>query len=220
MPLEIMTDYENRAESLIPQFLKSDSAGNQSNFAKEMRAFAYQVQLIENAALGIYAIRGIEAALDYGIEYGWPADVNPFLDDIGSIVGAPRQTSLNVDYALAIKAQIQINASKGEPERLIMAIQQIVTIPGNTAPKIDYIDMQLASVCLNIENPQVIPWHLKQSMDKVKSAGVSLEIQQSTARPFCFSLDGATPWYSNGKGFGNNSSDINGGQFATPLLRE
>lgn len=219
-----ITDYANRAESLTPQFLKKNADSDQSNFAKEMRAFADQVQELEDAAFIVYTYRGIDSALAYGADQGWASNVNPVLDDIGSIVGAPRQSLLNVDYALSIKAKIQMNASQGEPERLVAALQQIITTPGNNHPKIDLIEIQPATVCLNLENPEnplpIATWLIQQTMDKVKTAGVALEIQKSTARPFCFSVDSATPWYSNGKGFGNNSTDVNGGQLATPLFTE
>jgi hypothetical protein len=215
-----ITDYAARAESLTPQFLKKNADGDQSNFALEMSAFAGQVQALENAAFQVYLYRGIDAALQYGIDQGWDVNTNQLLDDIGSIVGAPRQGETNANYSVAIKAQIQMNASQGEPERLISALQQIVTDPGSTSPVIDFIAMQPARVCLNIELPQQIPWYMQQVMDKVKSGGVSLEIQQSTERPFCFSVDGTAPWFANGKGFGINASDVNGGELATPLIRE
>ena len=224
MVMTPITDYADRAESLTPQFLKKNADGDQSNFAKEMRAFADQVQALEDAAFLVYLTRGIDSALAYGIAQSWASNTNPVLDDIGSIVGAPRKKLSNVDYALAIKAQIQMNASQGEPERLIFALQQMITTPGNAFPKINLTEMQPATVILSIENPEdplpTYTWLIQQTMDKVKAAGVALEVQKSTARPFCFSVDGATPWYANGKGFGNNSTDVNGGELATPIIRE
>jgi hypothetical protein len=183
-----------------------------SNFSLEMQAFGDHVQAIETAAFAVYLYRGIDAALAMGY--------SSTLDDIGSIVGAPRYEYSDIDFAIAIKAKIQMNASQGEPERLISALQNIMTIPGNNLVKVDYFEGQPARVFMNVELQEIIPANLQYILDGVKSAGVALSIQQSKSRPFCFSANGTTPWYANGKGFGNNDTDENGGQLATPLFTE
>jgi hypothetical protein len=231
MGMQTIPNYSDRAISLLPEFMKRNKAGDVSYFAQEIMAFADQIQALETAIMAVYLYRGIDAAVSGGY--------SQTLDDIGGIVGCPAHivagslTMTNAEYAIALRAQIQMNASRGEPERLIAAIQFLSTSPGGTSCKVDYIQMQPASAVLNLENPSwpdflgkdlsgslaLIPFW-QQVMDKVKAGGVALSVQQSSSRPFCFSIDGATPWYSNGKGFGNNSTDVNGGQLATPLFTE
>jgi hypothetical protein len=215
-----ITDYADRAESLIPEFLKRNAAGAQSNFAKEVRAFAGMVQELEDAIYDVYFYRGIAAALIYGAANGFgdSATVNPILDGIGSIVGQPRyglpdETSwTNIYYAAMLWAKIAMNASQGEPERIIAAA---IAITG--ASKVDYVNAFPAGIVLTLADPLLVPDDLQSLMENVVSGGVSVVLHQRSSRPFCFSLNGTTPYYSYGKGFGNNSTDVNGGKLAYPL---
>ena len=70
-----------------------------------------------------------------------------------------------------------------------------------------------------MENPDAIPERLQDIMESVVSGGVSVAIHQigPDGRPFCFSIDGANPYYSFGRGFGNTDTDPLGGQLAYPL---
>jgi hypothetical protein len=218
MGMQTISDFSDRAVSLIPNYMLKNKAGAVSYFTQEMMAFGDQVQALETAIMAIYLCRGIDAAVEY--EY------SQTLDDIGSIVGCPPHivdgsaTMSDGDYALALRAQIQMNASQGEPERLISAIQFLTAPAGDTPSKIDFVAYQPASVCLNVDNPEVIPIYLQQVMDKVKAAGVALTVQISTDHMFCFSLDGFTPWYTGGKGFRPTSASSDGGQLASPIFME
>jgi hypothetical protein len=222
MSMTPITDYEDRAESLIPEFLKRNAAGAQSNFAKEVRAFAAMVQELEDAINDVYLYRSIDQALIYGAANGFgdSATENPILRDIGSAVGQPRYGNplwTNAQYAPMIKAKIAMNASQGEPERIIAALQTITTTPVNTPKRVEYVNSFPAGITLTVEDPDTVPANMQQIMESVVSGGVSVKIQQRTGRPFCFSLDGVNPYYSYGKGFGINSTDVNGGQLAFPL---
>lgn len=215
-----ITNYEDRAESLVPEFLKRDALlGDRSFFTAEVRAFAAQVQVLENTIMDVYLYRGIDSALIYGAAHGFgdSATENPILDGIGDIVGQPRNLLSNAKYAIMIKAKIQMNATQGEPERIIAALQAITTTPGNTPKHIDYQNSFPAGITLTVENPDVIPSRLQDIMESVVSGGVSVVIHQRGGRPFCFSLDGVHPYYASGKGFGINSTDPNGGQLAYPI---
>lgn len=218
MGLQTISDYSARALSLIPNYMLRNKAGDVSYFAQEMMALGDQVQALETAIMAVYLYRGIDAAVS-GV-------YSQTLDDIGTIVGCPphivggSSTMSDADYAIALRAQISMNTSQGEPERLISALQFLTTEPGGAASKVDYIRINPASVCLNIEDPAVVPSFLEQTMNQVKAGGVAISVQQSTARPFCFSVDGSTPWFPNGKGFGDNPTDVNGGQLAYSLFTE
>jgi hypothetical protein len=220
MAITPITNYEDRAESLVPEFLKRDTEfGDKSFFVLECRAFAAQVQLLEDAAMDVYLYRGIDAALIYGAANGFGNSSlqNPILDGIGDIVGQPRNLLTNLQYAIMIKAKIQMNATQGEPERIIAALSAITTTPGNTPKRVNYQNSFPAGVTLTVENPDSIPDRMQDIMESVVSGGVSVTIHQVTGRPFCFSLNGTLPYYSYGRGFGNNSTDPLGGQLAYPL---
>jgi hypothetical protein len=93
MAITPITNYEDRAESLVPEFLKRDALlGDRSFFSAEVRAFAAQIQVLEDAAMDVYLHRGIDSALAYGIAQSWDASKNPILDGLGDIVGlSPRR---------------------------------------------------------------------------------------------------------------------------------
>lgn len=220
MAITPITNYEDRAESLVPEFLKRDTLlGDKSFFVEEVRAFAAQVQILEDAVMDVYLYRGIDAALIYGAAHGFgdTATENPILDGLGDIVGQPRNLLTNAQYAIMIKAKVQMNATQGEPERIIAALQAITTTPGNTPKRVHFQNSFPAGITLTVENPDIIPDRMQDIMESVVSGGVSVVIHQITGRPFCFSLDGVHPYYSFGRGFGNNSTDPLGGQLAYPL---
>jgi hypothetical protein len=221
MAITPITNYEDRAESLVPEFLKRDPiTGDKSFFVMELRAFAAQVQILENAAMGVYFYRGIDAALVYGAAHGFGNDStqNPILDGIGNIVGQPRNLLTNVQYALTIKAKIQMNASRGEPERIISAAQAITTTPGNTPIKVNYFSQFPAGILLDLENPEIIPVSLQQIMESVVSGGVSIVISADYGNMFNFtSNDSSESDTSDTLGF-NEDGDTFGGQLAEQLI--
>ena len=220
MSITPITNYEERAESLVPEFLKRDALlGDESFFAAEVGAFAAQVQILEDAAMDVYLYRGIDSALAYGVAQSWDAGLNPILDGIGDLVGQPRNLMTNAQYAIMIKAKIQMNATQGEPERIIAALSAITTTPGNTPKRVNFQNSFPAGITLTVEHPDTVPDRLQDIMESVVSGGVSIVIHEigAAGRPFCFSLDGINPFFSYGRGFGNNSTDPLGGQFAFPL---
>ena len=85
-----------------------------SDFANELRAFGYEVQLIENTFFEIMSSRCLSVA------------VGAQLDVLGVVAGGgdcPRLGLGDTDYRARIQAQIAMNQSNGEPERLITALQ-------------------------------------------------------------------------------------------------
>jgi len=179
-------------------------------------AFGDQVQALETAIMAIDLYRGIDSALAGGY--------SQTLDDIGAIVGCPAHivdgspSMADSDYAVALRVQILINASQGEPERLIAALQFLSTTPGSTPTKIDYWEQYVARACLNVRDPQQFSTVLQQVMDIVKAGGVALEIQETEEPAFIFGGDRMTdadpgeeddtdPYYSNGEGFAEYYED-------------
>jgi len=159
--------------------------GDQSNFAKEIRAFAVQVEELVDAANIVYSVRSIDAALQFGIDHGWPTDTNPVLNDIGDIVGQPRYNHDNAEYAILLKAKVQMNASRGEPERIISAIRSICQ-----TEQIQYEEYYPASIVVTVESDNV-PEELNQIMQKIVSGGVRINlVASSTTDAFAFSDDG------------------------------
>ncbi len=198
--MEKINDYADRAESLIPEQLKrvyggpsrtpggneiKPLKGERSRFAKEIRAFADQVQDLENAAHIIYTTRSIDAGLQYGITQGWDIDKNPILDDIGDIVDQPRYNHNNADYAIFLKAKIMMNASRGEPERIIETIRSICG-----TEVIRYYEYYPASIVVEFES-DAVPEGLNSIMQRIVSGGVRIGIVASSETDaFAFSDDG------------------------------
>jgi hypothetical protein len=180
--MDKITDYEDRAENLTPEQLKKiyggSNKGLQSNFAKETRLFAAQVQALEDAAWDVYTKQTIDAAVTFSLD--------AVLDRIGELVGESRLARSNFDYAVAIRARIQMNASQGEPERLISAIRAVCT-----TEDITYLEFYPATIYLTFGS-STAPANIAEIMRKIKSGGVKLDLVRSDAdEPFiCTRLDG------------------------------
>ena len=91
--------------------------GEQSAFAKEIRAFAAQCQAIEDAAFVVYVSRTIDAALAGGF--------SATLDHLGDLLGELRYGRGDADYAIGLKVKTIINSSQGAPETIISAISAL-----------------------------------------------------------------------------------------------
>lgn len=159
--------------------------GDLSNFAMEIRSFGIQVEELLDAAAIVKSVRSIDAALQYGIDQGWDADINPLLDGIGDIVGQPRYNHSNAEYVILLRAKILMNASRGEPERIIAAIRAIC----QTAV-IRYDEYYPASIVVEFES-DTAPEGLLAIMQKIVSGGVRIEVIRSALTDaFAFSDDG------------------------------
>jgi|WetSurMetagenome_2_1015567.scaffolds.fasta_scaffold576694_1 hypothetical protein len=169
--------------------------GDVTNFVKEMKAFLRQVREIEYWAGVIKSTRSIDAALQYGIDRRWSFDKNFLLDDIGDIVGMPRYNKSNFDYSVMLKAKIQMNASRGEPERIISAIRAICQ-----TEVIRYYEYYPASVVVEFES-DVVPDGINQIMEKVVSGGVHINVVQMASDAFAFSADGSDELGDTAHGF-------------------
>lgn len=182
---------------------------DKTNFSKEIRAFAAQVQALEDAVFDVYSKRNISDAVTYGLD--------AVLDGFGEIVGESRLARNNSDYATAIRARIQMNASKGEPERMIAALKAIT---GSAV--VTYRENYPASVAMEYEGI-TIPANLAKTMQKIAPAGVRVTINKTIADPFiCTSLDGTgTPIIvsdSVGLGLSSLAEPTHGGKLSALVI--
>jgi hypothetical protein len=136
--------------------------GDQSLFSKFVQAFAAQIQNLENATWDTMLLRRIDVA------------TGAQLDSLGEIVGETRQGKIDADYKIAILAKIQMNASCGEPERLIAAVKALTG-----ATVVEYQDIFPATVYINFESDTVVSDQLYNYLQRLLPAGVRLILTQS-----------------------------------------
>ncbi len=105
--LEFITDWVERALALLVQQFKT-----KDDFKKFLECLLEEAQVIENVAKDLYFNRRLENA------------IGEQLDGIGQIVALERQGLDDDKYRDALKFQILLNASKGDPEILILALKE------------------------------------------------------------------------------------------------
>ena len=154
--------------------------GDQTVFSKEIQAFADQVTALENATNDVYNLRGIYTA------------TGATLDNVGDQVGCARPGGMDDnDYLNLILAQIQMNFSGGEPERLISAIRALTN-----ATVINYYEIYPCLIWIEIMATS-IPANFWTFMKRLTAGGVALNlIFLNTTKPFYF--DSATNGFDNG----------------------
>lgn len=119
------------------------------------------------------------------------------LDGMGAIVGVERGGRNDEDYRAAIRFQIFVNTSNGEPETLITALKFVTG-----ASRIRLWEISDATVFM-FTNGSFIPDDVAAFMDDIAASGVSLEYVAASFNtlPFAFALDGTD---SNSEGGGWN----------------
>lgn len=190
-----ITDHVSKSINLLIEQFR-----NLPRISGIISAVVQQYQELENVLFDMMKYRGIVYAR--GIQ----------LDRIGGILGLGRTSSDDDQYRSDLYFQAVINTSKGTPEEMISVLKRVTGIS-----YIKYVELQPATVFMYLSNPPYLPNNIRVNMNKIKPGGVSLYIILSTGRPFCFSLNGVNPFYTNGKGFGINSTDVNGGQLSLPI---
>lgn len=173
---------------------------SQSNFAKEIRAFAAQVQEIENAAFGVLVGRCLCAAIGYQ------------LDIIAHIIGndiCTRDGLPDDEFRKKISAQIAINQSRGEPERMIMALEALTE-----ATEQRLIECFPASFYQQYDGSAPAPTDLYKRMHKIKAAGVNYSlIRSDPVASFQFSVTGDATESDSSHGF-SDPTQTTGGKFS------
>jgi hypothetical protein len=190
-----ITDYVTKAIALLVEQFR-----NLSRIPGVFSAVAQQCQDLENTLFDLVQYRGLSTST--GVQ----------LDRIGTILGLLRTSVDDEQYRSDLYFQAAINNSKGTPEEMIVVLKRVTGLT-----RVDFIEVQPATIIVSLLDPPYVPVGLRTNMNKIKPGGVALYITRGSSRPFCFSLNGTTPFYSFGKGFGNNSTDINGGQLSIPI---
>jgi hypothetical protein len=146
--------------------------GDQSRFSKEIQIFATQVQEIEQAISDVISLRELDNATGKTLDY------------VGEVVGISRPYGLNdAAYLIIIKAKIQMNASGGEPERLIAAIRALTT-----AGDVAFWDIPFL-VSLEFPGTSIIDglWNF---IKRIVAGGVELRlVNVDSLSPFTFDSD-------------------------------
>lgn len=146
--------------------------GDKTLFAQMVQVFCELIGELEVATEGVATLRYLSIA------------EGEQLDVIGEIVTEPRLGRSDADYKTAIEARIQINASCGEPERLIAAVAQLTQ-----STEIHLIPAFPAGVYITfVENSSItLPATLFQTLLRVCAAGVKLYLLEiAETDPFTF----------------------------------
>jgi hypothetical protein len=171
MSLEQITDHADRAVDRLPMQNKGVAS-----IEGLVRAFANQIQDLENAYFGLLVLRQI------GIATGSQLDV------IGKIVGAPREGLGDDDYRLRIRAQILVNRRSGEIETLLQIARLLIA----GTPTLE--EFEPACAILTARGLTFLPagpTELANMLRNAKAAGVRLLTEYFTTDPGdTFTLDG------------------------------
>lgn len=153
--------------------------GDKTLFAQLVETFCALIQEMEDVNDDLLSLRYLSS----------PAE-DAQLDGIGEIVNEPRLSRNDIDYTTAILARIEINASSGEPERLIAATLQLTqTAELHLSPAFP----AGVWVVFVINTGHTLPVTLFQSLERVCAAGVKLYLMGiDDSEPFTF--DGSWGW--------------------------
>ncbi len=144
-----------------------------------LKSYLDQIQKLENAIWEVILIRGIDAS----------EGVN--LDHIGRVVGRARLGLGDVDYRLALKAQIRINRSSGTPEDMIDVTR--LSIP--TTQDFTYDEAYPATIVIEVLGQSLFTiLVLLDNLVRAKKGGVRLLLETSIEEDaFTFSEDDSAP---------------------------
>jgi hypothetical protein len=156
--------------------------GEQSNFAKEIRAFSEMAQDIEATLFEIAKFRLLPYATGHQ------------LDVLGVLIGggnAPRLGRSDTDYRQLLIAQTFINQSRGEPERLTAALKALTGATWTA-----YYEYQPASIYQQFAGTTA-PAQLLSQMRRIKAAGARYALAMvDPDSPFTFDVG---PGFDSGK---------------------
>jgi hypothetical protein len=168
------------------------------------RSYLNRIQELEDAIWEVILIRGIDASEGVG------------LDAIGNIVGRKRLGLGDIDYRVALKAQIRINRSSGTPEDMIAVTALSVS------PVQDFTYQEAYPATVVIEALGAMTFSILVLFDnllRTKPGGVRLLLEYSEAAldaSFTFSDDDTT-MTDTGKGWGDDTDPLTGGVFIDVL---
>lgn len=162
-----------------------------------LASYLKRIQKLEDAIWEVILIRGIEES----------EGVN--LDVIGKIVGRPRLGLVDIDYRVALRAQIRINRSSGTPEDLIA-----VTRLSTAGQSFVYNEAYPATVIIEVLGiPAYDILVLYDNLLRTKAGGVRLILEYALdLTPFTWSDDDTSP-ADTALGWGDDGNPAIGGEW-------
>lgn len=127
------------------------------------------------------------------------------LDQIGRLVGEPRNGRPDAEYRLYIRLRIHRNVSRGEAERLIRVVRDLTS---STAVELDESSPGVVQITFD---GQALPAGLKTAMEDVAPVGVRLELVNAPVGGFVFSEVAHPADPAGGQGFSDQSQIAGGG---------
>lgn len=161
-------DHAGRALSLLPEQFRG-----KATLEGLLKALSTEVQDLEDKLHELIDQRGL------------PNATGDQLDGIGEIVGEPRNGRDDPTYRTAIRRQIQINVSNGEPE-VAIGLAAILT----DSDDVELIEYHPGAVVVRVSGPD-LPEGLHQAVDRVVPAGVEVQLVSTEGQP-AFGFDGGT----------------------------
>lgn len=168
-----------------------------------VEALTQEVQNLEDTAVQLNELRALDTA------------TGAQLDGIGSLVGVDREPGQSdADYRMRIKAQIGINLSQGEPERLIETFQVLVAAEIVLLQELYPGEVALSSEATFATQEEVDD--ILAILESIAPAGVRVAYIGIFDFDEPFSFEGSL----GGEGFGSTTDPLIGGLFATLVVRD
>lgn len=198
-PVQIFDHAAQGLTRLLEQFK------DQPRLTALARSYLNQIQKLENAIWEVIQIRGIDQS----------EGVN--LDAIGRLVGRPRLGLGDVDYRVALRAQIRINRSSGSPEDMIVVTG--LSIPAGQT--FTYEEAYPAVIVIEVLGQSIFNMLvLLDNLIRAKPGGVRLLLEYSTVpigEDFTFADDDTTP-ADTLRGWGDDTPITLGGYMIDVLM--
>ena len=128
-----------------------------------------QIQDLEDAFFEVLQERSLETA------------IGEQLDLLGTVIGLARAGRTDDQYRTALKVQIQVNLSQGEPNRILDVVESI------TDADLLYFEFFPASFAIQIDGTIDDPLVLFDTVRRMKPAGVDFYLTQTFDPPFALS---------------------------------
>lgn len=137
------------------------------------------------------------------------------LDGIGEIVGVEREGGQSdADYRVRIKAQIGINLSQGQPERIISTFQVLKEAELVLLQQLQPAAIGISSEATFVDQEEVD--EILEILESISPAGVRVDFIGIFDADEPFAFQGSI----SGLGFGSTTDPLLGGLFATLVLRD
>lgn len=191
--LPLIPDHAALGLSLLPMQLQG-----KARLEAVLEVLLEQVQQLEDALYPLLSEASVANAQ------------GSMLDQLGRLVGEPRQARSDTDYRAAIALRIERNNSRGEADRLIRVLKRLTG-----ATSVEYSEPWPGVVQLTFDG-QTIPSDLRAAMEAIAPVGVRLLLIQTFSPPFAFSADADPNLPPGAQGF-SDTSQSHGGRLSRIL---